>query len=145
MSTDTSRNNFTLGFALSGVVALLCLFLPWASFVAQGGTGMGSMMNGATLTITGTNGSFNVMGLPMPTWFIVVLSVVGAIMLLLRMRGLIALPAAVVFAPIAVSLLFSVIGFFLLMAQGSPLIGILAINAASITTLVLGLRSPAPH
>jgi tRNA A-37 threonylcarbamoyl transferase component Bud32 len=108
-----SLNNYTLALFLLTLGALMCLALPWGTIVVAGQTGMAAQFtgmaaqftgmaaqfNGLTVTVTGANGTVGLLGIHIPTWFIIAMSAMGSLASILYIRAIIDVPRIVVIGP----------------------------------------------
>ncbi len=115
-------NNHIFAFALCAAAALACIGLPWGTVTIRNEQGMAAMLNGVTATISGTNGSFSVLGIPLPTWLISVLSAVAVVTAGLNAKGVLTFPR---YAPlIAIGALLLVITTCLVVLASNGSIGV---------------------
>ena len=136
MLESNKKNNPTLGLSVLAVAALLCIVLPWGSFVATSG------MPGMEMEMSGTNGHFTVIGIKMPNWFIALLSAGGMVTAILRIRSVITLPKLVPILILLFAGVFSIAGAVVLITNGTLGPGIILINLATIGGLVFTISTP---
>ena len=122
--------------------AVIAFFCTWGSFQPQFDLPpeMAGLGAGMTFDITGWNGTFTLIGITMPIWLIVVLTVLGGSFLMTNANGTTAIPKAVNISLFAIPLVFTVFGLITLLATGSPGLGVLIAAAASATGLAMSIR-----
>ena len=138
--TEAQVNNQMLGVSIAIMGCLISLGMPWMSFVAQGGVGVDSMVNGMTLTITGTNGHVSFGPVKMPTWVVAVFPIPALISAILQAKGIIALSASAVLAATLIMLPFSLLALIIAVSKGSPELGVFVINVAIVVGAVFAFR-----
>ena len=122
-SLPQAINNQVLGMVISAVVCLVCLLLPWATIVSDGG---------AKITIIGANWSFGMGFIMIPAWLLAILPPLGLIFAGLQAKGVIDIHRLSIVLAVGIVLPFTFIGLVLSFVIGTPHIGILLINAGVI-------------
>ena len=139
---NKSLNNFTLGFVLTVVGSLMCLFLQWGTVKITSAQGMDSMFNGREVAVTGTNGSISFVGISTPTWFICLIAIIIAIVGVLKLRSLVSVPQFTLVIPAIYSIVFSLFSCYIFMANGSVGFGSILMTVVAVANVFLVLWSP---
>lgn len=137
------NNNLVSVFIVIVIVYLICLFLPFGTFTANTGPTLQYLSaQERVLTATGLSGNLSLLGIAIPYWFLIILDVVSATIVIFNIKRLIQIPKII---PILINvfvLLWLSLGYYVYLSlNGSINAGLLLMTIATLTSLFLTAKS----